>query len=957
MPNPLMSIALALVTPAHAFVPPDTVEVGMEPQRTWWRNVREQDRLSRESEPLTTFREANHGWKVAWDELARTPKYLWGPGIAVPTGDRQRLVDAVGRVLRENHALLGFDPSELVSIGAEYHEPSDTWYVDFDVDRDPGVPTYRAGISARVKHGKLMLVSVRTTPDAPVTGSYALSRRDAERLAVDLGPVPGALHTSGTVEPRLLELQTDDGLELRRAWMVRTRTEDPPGLWVAFVDAENGQLLSVHNEVRFLNGTVSGMHHERLLDGSPLVEDPIPLAIVVGGGGSNDITDEDGDFTVNAGTLRTDFDGDWLSIQREDGPNAALTGAGPDLLWTSADADQTEIDSWIFLHQVRDWGLSVDPTVRMMSVDLVSNVNVNQSCNAYYDGRSVNFFRSSNQCNNTGQIADIEYHEWGHGFHFYSIRSPGGIFDGSLSEGAADTVSVFMTGDHLIGPTFFRNGGAVRNVEPDKVYPRDFRNDERYVHDNGLIFGGTMWDLLQILQAEEGMTVGQHTTEQIFAGILRGGTDIPGTFFEALVSDDDDGDLTNGTPHQCEIVEAFGRHGLANGGEGGLAALHEQVPFQPADTRTDLSFQLQASECFSGRARTGTLHYRIGGKGTWKESEVDIEGSEVIGHVPGQDAGTFVEYWIDGVDTDGLPFTAPLSGQFAPYSFYAGDALEVGCETFEDNGGYTSKAVVGSADEWKWTSPKGGVGKPTTAFTGKKIWSTDPGGDDSDGMYEPNTTTRIRSGDLDTYHYTGVFLQYRRWLQVEDGGFDIASIEANGKKVWTNATGGDHQDWEWVSHVVDLDGRADQLSDFKLSFELAADGGVELGGWNIDDVCLMAPDTLENRLGVSHFTAIDLGGHVGLSWVNPRHDPATRMVVVRRGDRFPEGPEDGNVILDTSDFAIGATVQYVDPTAPGNKYYAAFATDGTDWTSVVSEGINAAVIYTDGVPGGEMVFG
>jgi len=81
------------------------------------------------------------------------------------------------------------------------------------------------------------------------------------------------------------------------------------------------------------------------------------------------------------------------------------------------------------------------------------------------------------------------------------------------------------------------------------------------------------------------------------------------------------------------------------------------------------------------------------------------------------------------------------------------------------------------------------------------------------------------------------------------------------------------------------------------------------------------------------------------------------MVVVRRGDRFPEGPEDGNVILDTSDFAIGATVQYVDPTAPGNKYYAAFATDGTDWTSVVSEGINAAVIYTDGVPGGEMVFG
>ncbi|MCA9490075.1 MAG: hypothetical protein KC621_09130, partial [Myxococcales bacterium] len=547
-------------------------------------------------------------------------------------------------------------------------------------------------------------------------------------------------------------------------------------------------------------------------------------------------------------------------------------------------------------------------------------------------------------------------HEWGHGFHWYSIKAPGGIFDGSLSEGAADTVSVFMTGDHLIGPTFLRSGGAVRNVAPDKVYPRDYRNDDRFVHDNGLIFGGAMWDLLELLQADEGAVEGQHTAEQIFAGILRGGTDIPGTYFEALVSDDDDGDLSNGTPHQCLIVDAFGRHGLANG-SGAIAALHEQNPFQPADTKTNLVFELQSSECFAGRARTGILHYRLDGKGGWKEADADVDGAEITGHVPGQVPGTFVEYWLEGIDEDGLPFTAPLAGELAPYTFYAGDALEVGCETFEDdNGGYTSKAITGT-DEWKWSAPKGGVGKPSAAWTGKKVWSTDPGGDNSDGMYEPNGITRIRSAPLDTYHYTGVFLQYQRWLQVEDGDFDIASVQANGKKVWTNSTAGDHQDWGWVSHVVDLEGRADQSIDFNLSFEIEADGGAELGGWSIDDVCLMAPDTVENRLGISHLTAIDLDGHVGLSWVNPRHDPAERMVIVRRSDRFPEGPEDGKVILDTSDFVIGETVQFVDPTAPGTKYYAAFATDGSDWTSAVTEGINAAAVFTAGVPGGQNVFG
>ncbi|MCA9495288.1 MAG: hypothetical protein KC621_35410, partial [Myxococcales bacterium] len=334
MPSPLLSIALALVSPAHAFVPPGDVEVGIEPQRTWWRSPLEQDRLSVESAPLTTFRQAHRGWKVAWDEAARTPKYLWGPGIAVPTHDRERLVQAVGALLRENDALLGFDPAQLVSIGAEYHEPSDTWYVDFDIEREPGVSTYRAGISVRVRYGKVVLVSVRTTPDAPVTGSYGLTRRKAEQLAIAEGPVPGAFHTSGVVEPRLLEVQTDDGLELRRTWMVRTRTQDPPGLWVTFVDAQTGELLSVHNEVRFLDGTLTGLHHERILDGSPLVEDPLPLAIVTGGGSSSDITDELGDFTVSAGTLRTDFDGDWLSIDRDDGPNAVLTGSGPDLRWT-----------------------------------------------------------------------------------------------------------------------------------------------------------------------------------------------------------------------------------------------------------------------------------------------------------------------------------------------------------------------------------------------------------------------------------------------------------------------------------------------------------------------------------------------------------------------------------------------------------------------------------------------
>ena len=45
-------------------------------------------------------------------------------------------------------------------------------------------------------------------------------------------------------------------------------------------------------------------------------------------------------------------------------------------------------------------------------------MNENEVCNAFWDGTNVNFFRSSPQptaARNTGEIAAIFDHEWGHG--------------------------------------------------------------------------------------------------------------------------------------------------------------------------------------------------------------------------------------------------------------------------------------------------------------------------------------------------------------------------------------------------------------------------------------------------------------------------------------------------------------------------------------------------------------
>ena len=131
------------------------------------------------------------------------------------------------------------------------------------------------------------------------------------------------------------------------------------------------------------------------------------------------------------------------------------------------------MDTFVFLHHVKWWGEEYAPEVAMNSDKLRSTVNINSSCNAYYDG-SVNFYKAGDGCNNTARLADVNYHEWGHAFHYYSLLS--GEFDGSMSEGIADAVSMLNTGDPIIAPGFFNSGYAIRELETNRVHPDDIVN-------------------------------------------------------------------------------------------------------------------------------------------------------------------------------------------------------------------------------------------------------------------------------------------------------------------------------------------------------------------------------------------------------------------------------------------------------------------------------------------------
>ncbi len=464
------------------------------------------------------------------------------------------------------------------------------------------------------------------------------------------------------------------------------------------------------------------------------------------------------------------------------------------------------------------------------------------------------------------------------------------------------------------------------------------------------------------MQDEHGDELGTELTEQIFAGLLKGGTDIPGTYYEALLSDDDDGNIDNGTPNVCLIMDAFGRHGLGTlEGGGAFVPGHEPLVTEPDGLPVDIAIEVLSSapDCVTVSAATATLHWRKNGR-QWKEEPVDIRSGELHGTIPAQPLGTFVEYYVTGVDTDGASFAAPLAADIAPYSFFVGDVIRIHCDDFEaDDGGYEHKLVSGEAqdgaDDWQWGSPTGASGDPARAFSGDRVWGNDLGHDNFNGAYQPEKVNRLKSPKIETAHYTDVFLQYRRWLNVEDGAYDRAVVTANQQEVWSNLdSGGDrhHTDRDWISHSVDLQGIADQGS-VRIGFEIHSDAGFEMGGWTIDDVCLFAPATPDNRLGITDFVTEDQGGPIGLSWTNPVHEPVAEIKVVRNFERFPAGVTDGEVVVTIDAPVPGERVETVHTNLDGSAgFYAVYASDGTDWLSWTIEGWNASFQEAnDGVPG------
>ena len=866
-----MLTLIALGLSAHAFAPDDTVYIGGEPARVYRYHDEVQRRLRHTDAWQRFIEDEGQGWMARFDERTGTPLRAWGPGIDLGSLPTEPVVENALRQFLSGMEDVAGVPVRSLRLGRAHHDPTtDTWFVRFDqvaegsnraqgadLERfeyfaSHGAPVvWRGAVHAKIRFGKLVQLGFQTYPEAEgLNTTPTLTARAATQAALAATPHPEATHTVEGAALVVLPVQDKAALDHRLAWMVRTETGaghngEVRGLWVHFIDAHTGALLNVHNQVRYFD--VTGVHDERTVDGN-LAESPL-VSLPVSGDGGSDVTDSSGSFSVD-GAVSAVLNGEHFRVRNDAGSDASATWTG-DFTWDTDDASRAELDTWVFLHGVRDWALEFAPDVTLVDEKLTSTVNINSNCNAYYDG-NVNFYQEGGGCNNTARILDVNYHEWGHGFHYYAAYT--GYVDGSVGEGAGDILSYLTTGDSRIAPYFGTNGASIRNQDNSNRYPEDYNPE--YVHESGLIFGGSFWDLWEELDSVAESEVAYAIVSDVYKTTLQQNPEIATAYDDAVVADDDNGDLSDGTPNLCELIEAFGQHGLGPLDSSGSAVSvsFETLENQPPSAEeypVSAEVLAVAEACIDGSVEGGSVYYSLDNGETYTTAPLTAAEDLLEGSIPGledADLPAIVTYYLEAETSDGASVTVPPGGPIAPFTFAVGEITEIYCENFDTgDGGYTHELLEGSddegADDWQWGAPQGESDDPDFAFSGLRVWGNDLGADNYNGAYQASKHNRLQSVDIDVGGYDRVMLQYRRWLNVEDAAYDEARILANDSVIWTNwssAGGEDHtQDRQWVLHTVEIP--VDAIAEdgtVALGWEIISDGGLEFGGWNLDDVCV-----------------------------------------------------------------------------------------------------------------------
>ncbi len=591
----------------------------------------------------------SHGrnWEIYLDGRSGAPLLVEGKGIAWIPGAGNKLntpvtvtLESLERSLREfitqNSSLfLALDAELILNQEASGKLTPEVWQIVFD-RAVSGIPVDGERFILTIGHGNLVSFGatrwsrITTSPTPTLDADMAFQRlfeymqlteideiiflNNGDLLFLPLGTLGTEnIHYTGAI---------GEGYDSALVWQFTLRVAGEPGTWVGMVDAHTGVIHALYDDNKYaqVKGGVYPESPDQICpSGCEQPDFPMPFANV-DLGGMPITTNTMGLFECEpAGTTATTtLNGPYVRVNDNCGSISESVSCDNDIdLSVSGGADCTvppgssagnthsSRSSFYHLNRAKEHALAWVPDNTWLTNKLTDNVNINSTCNAYWNG-SVNFYRSGGGCNNTAEIAGVVLHEWGHGFD----QNDGGGYD-NPSEAYADTTEFLYDHTSCIGRGFRQsaNCGGYGNACLDCTGVRDQDWDKREDHTpstaagfignncsggggpcgkeehcEGYLGGETIWDLAA--RDLPAMGLDQASAWQLMDKLWyksrpgsggkayncsppnSDGCGSSAWFTKLRNIDDDDGNLSNGTPHAAAIFAAFDRHNIACGSAG-----------------------------------------------------------------------------------------------------------------------------------------------------------------------------------------------------------------------------------------------------------------------------------------------------------------------------------------------------------------------------------------------------
>jgi hypothetical protein len=567
-------------------------------------------------------------------------------GRPVTALDERAAADLIAAFVREKAGVLGIDANQLGSMKAV--KVTDGLWQAAAPQVVNGVAVRDARVLVTIKHGNVVLFGTEGWGNASLGTAAGVDPESAQNLGFDF--VGGRQKGDRIVEALKLEIvpiappefqqgegfagPIGRGIGHRLIYSFQFQRAPDLGLWEVMVDAQSGEVIALQDKNQYADASITGGVYPLTNTGicpSPefcgTMQSGWPMmAADTGFAGPNNFTDSGGIYNYTSGTATTTLTGSFVNVNDTCGTITATSATGSINLGGANNQHDCAVPAG------NTFGAGNTPAMRTAFYELnklieqakgwlTANLNINQTCNAFWGGGTVNFYRSGGTCRNTGEIAAVFDHEWGHGMDDNDALGALSV----SSEAYADIASIYRLQASCVGHGFFDNStagscgltedGQGRNANEARIgvhcalncagvrdtdwakhadnTPDTPQNHNcprcdagsgpcgRQTHCSAAPIRQAAWDLVARdlvappfnLTTQQAFVLGNKLFYEGSGNIgawhsctcpsTADGCGAANGYMQWLAADDDNGNLTDGTPHMTALFAAYNRHNVA----------------------------------------------------------------------------------------------------------------------------------------------------------------------------------------------------------------------------------------------------------------------------------------------------------------------------------------------------------------------------------------------------------